>query len=144
MRKILAIVLVVAFVLGLGSVALATDQNDTEIVDGWGSFYSLGEAEVELVRPVLYDSTAVDNRLWVDIQLQVEDDGHDQASGYVEVYHLTEDGVTEKDPVVAATPFTDETHDAPFRVEINLADNDLEIGHVILVKVDEDGTSSST
>jgi hypothetical protein len=59
MKKILAFVLVLAFVLSLGSMVLATgDQKDSWRVEGWNAFYSRGQDAVDWVRPIYYDAAA--------------------------------------------------------------------------------------
>jgi hypothetical protein len=55
MKKILAIVLVLAFVLSLGSMVLA-DTQPSWIVEGWNAFYSDGKDVVDWVRPIYYDA----------------------------------------------------------------------------------------
>ncbi len=136
MRKTLAIVLVVAFVLGLGSVVWAT-QNNTNQVEGWGSFYSTGGAEVELVRPVLYDSTG-DGTLWVDVQ--VKSDGN-TVDGNVKVYDEADHSVAEKGyatklvplNTVDGTTFTGIGSGSPYRVQAVVGT--LPLNHVIVVEV---------
>ncbi len=82
MRKTLAIVLVVAFVLGLGSVVWADGNVYTHIVDGWGSFYSRGETDVTDITPVLYYASA--DELWVAVDV----DTAVAVTGEVLVYNL--------------------------------------------------------
>jgi hypothetical protein len=70
MKKILAFVLVLAFVLSLGSMVLATgDQKDSWRVEGWNAFYSRGQDAVDWVRPIYYDAATGNGTLYVLTQL---------------------------------------------------------------------------
>jgi hypothetical protein len=68
MKKILAIVLVLAFVLSLGSIVLADLQEDSWRVTGWNAFYSKATKTADWVRPIYYDAS--DSKLYVMTKLE--------------------------------------------------------------------------
>lgn len=103
MKKILAIVLVAAFVLGLGSVVLAT-ENYGKVVDGWGSFYSRGDTEVEEITPILFNVS--DAELWVAVNLKAGGEGD---AGNVFVYNIDSTGGGET--LIGTEEFDTETDD---------------------------------
>ncbi len=131
MRKTLAIVLVVAFVLGLGSVVWATQIDTLSIeVEGWGSFYSSGETDVTAITPIVY--IASDNELWVAVEVS-----ENEKSGEVLVYNLDSDADPETETLIGSETF-DNASDVKYAlVVVDLGDDDLKLEHSIIVTVEE-------
>ncbi len=89
MKKLFAVILVVAFLLSLfaGSVAAQEQEENSVVYDGWGSYVSTGDASVN-VFPVVYFT----RRDVVVVQVNIHSNLGDANTfgGFVKAYHWTD------------------------------------------------------
>jgi hypothetical protein len=126
MKKILAIVLVLAFVLSLGSMVLAeTFQEGSWLVKGWNAFYADSTIqEVDWVRPIYYDAGA--DTLYVLTQLV---SGTTSAVGAVYVDNFDGSALVN----LGNAPF--DVNDDQFSKSVILTAEKLKLKHAITVIV---------
>lgn len=98
MKKTLAIILTVAFVLSLGAAVLAyTPTAQHETIDGFDSFFTTGDVEVEAV-PMLYNVR--DSQLRTYVRVKAGDTGNYNRNT-ITLYHKDGDTSTVTDMVAS-------------------------------------------